>query len=77
MGIFDHPIEIKILNNKVALDQECWACDCCSKEPEWKDSDGNCDYCHGDGFQLTDAGRAIIDLVNRHTKKTIWRKERP
>jgi len=71
MGYGYEEITISILNNKVALDQECWACDCKSKKPDemFRRKDGTCSQCNDTGYQLTDAGTAIMDLVKRHSKK--------
>lgn len=68
------PIVLEILNNKVGLDARCW---CCkgkgrpdkSQRPSLKGfilPDGSCEVCRGVGWELTDEGRAIINLVRRH-----------
>ena len=58
------PIIMEVMNNEIALDEKCWACDL-----EWMKVDGlTCGVCKGTGFEPTDAGRAIIALVERHIK---------
>ena len=71
MTLYDDSIKLKILNNEVDLDCRCWACDGDKPDETWKNEDGSCSKCNGTGFQLTDAGDAIMDLVKRHTKKKI------
>ncbi len=59
-----YEITIKILNNEVKLDTECFWC---SEGARPIDGD-KCDFCNGTGYMLTSAGRAIIDLAERHIK---------
>lgn len=62
-------IVMTILNNKVALDNECWNCDggrCVRHNNDGLWTNGVCDICKGIGYELTEAGEAIIQLINRH-----------
>ena len=67
------PIELDILNNKVALDEVCWACDGSGKpigEDKWLSGyDGKCSICGGKGSQLTDNGQAILEFINKYGGK--------
>ena len=64
-------IKIKILNNEIELDDECWCCEgsSCTPSESWRNEDGTCQICNGTGFKLTGQGQAIIDLVARHIFK--------
>lgn len=57
-------LELRILNNDIIieLDRECWQCNGVG----YDDDGGICDICHGEGYRLTEEGKAIIDLVKRH-----------
>lgn len=67
-------IIMTILNNKVVLDKICWCCEggkVDPNKPEYTNAasfftDGVCNICEGTGYELTEAGEAIIQLVNRH-----------
>ncbi len=71
------PIIMTILNNKVALDKLCWCCEGGKVDPSKPKhvnaapffTDGVCDMCKGTGYELTEAGEAIIQLINRHRRK--------
>jgi hypothetical protein len=56
----DDEIVLRILNNDVWLDEECWRCNNEEGEKE------TCTNCNGKGFELTSAGRAILELIERH-----------
>jgi len=64
------PIKAKILNNEVDLDIECWSCDAGRKSPDpsYTKEDGTCSYCSGTGYLLTELGRSVMALVERHGK---------
>ena len=58
-------ITMEILNNRVDLEDECWACGM----DMYKDDKGRCEMCNGTGFTPTDTGRAILALMERHGVK--------
>lgn len=64
-------ITTTILNNEVRLDEECWSCGGGKKPPceIHEEDDGSCGYCNGIGFVPTEVGRAILELVKRHSKE--------
>lgn len=68
MSLYEKSIKIKVLNNEVFLDCECWNCE--GKEPSnsSKNEEGNCEYCNGTGFIPTDNGREILNFIKRHLK---------
>lgn len=61
----DESIVIFVLNNEIRLDGFCWNCKGAGKEPN---EDSICSWCNGTGYQLTDVGQGIIDLIKRHIK---------
>ncbi len=66
------PITTIILKNEVALDKKCWNCDggrCVMHNNDGLWTDGVCDICKDSGHILTEAGQAVIDLVERHCIK--------
>lgn len=66
------PIKIKVLNNEIFLDGECWCCDGGKKEPNcegFKDENGICEICGGTGYAPTDNGLEIIKFIKRHLHK--------
>ena len=70
MGFLSSPISIEILKHDIILDNECWACNGGHDLlDEYTDENGECEICGGSGYQLTDAGRSIMQLVTRHYKK--------
>lgn len=66
-------IYVEILNNKVYLDRECWNCVKGQplKDDTFFDEFGVCEICKGVGFELTESGQAIIDLMKRHGGKNV------
>lgn len=68
------PIIISVLNNPVVLDKVCWCCEGGTVDPSKPEhinaapffTDGVCDMCEGTGYELTEAGAAIIELITRH-----------
>lgn len=53
----------------VDLDQPC---ECAYLEPDIddkRDPNPTCSECGGSGFVLTEAGRAVMDLIKRHLLK--------
>ncbi|KKM83852.1 hypothetical protein LCGC14_1305050 [marine sediment metagenome] len=71
------PIVISVLNNNVALDKLCWCCEGGIVDPSKSKyanaasffTEGVCDMCEGVGYELTDAGQAVMDLIKRHCYK--------
>jgi len=64
------PIKATILNNEVDLDIECWSCDAGRvTNIDYQNEDGTCSQCNGTGYQLTDLGRSIMALIERHLSK--------
>ena len=61
--MWEDEITIRVLNNDVYLDEHCWRCENNTDKKE------DCPECKGIGFSLTENGRAIFDLIKRHTKK--------
>ena len=61
-------ITADILNNKENLDEKCWVCESVKEGKDMSNwmEDGVCVHCNGTGFQLTDLGQSIIDLIKRH-----------
>ena len=59
-------IKILILNNEVSLDHVCWDCQGDGYEEITSSDKIPCETCSGKGYQLTAAGRSIIDRVRRH-----------
>ena len=60
-------IYFEVLNNKVYLDQRCWAYrKGVPNNNTFVDEFGVCEICKSSGFILTDAGQAIMDLMKRH-----------
>lgn len=61
-------ITMDILNNKINLDRECWCCEGGRKEvsDNYKNSNGDCEWCDGTGYILTSVGEAILKLMLRH-----------
>lgn len=55
-------ITLNILNNKIALDRECWGCGI----DIHADGNGECEICSGIGRVPTEAGEAIISLMQRY-----------
>ncbi len=62
------PIVLRIMNNDVMLDEECWVCEGGSKDPQpnWRGENGVCENCKGSGFELTSNGEKILELLKRH-----------
>lgn len=65
----------KILNGNVQLDMVCIHCEGKCQSVATRErcgptsgylEDGRCGRCEGRGYELTENGRAILDLVNRH-----------
>lgn len=71
-------IIIKVLNNEVGLDYPCWKCTDYGKPSYPKgprqiysinEGHEKCSRCDNKRFVLTDAGEAIMALVQRHGGK--------
>jgi len=64
-------ITMAILNNEVSLDIPCWNCHGeekkTAKNEDYPWEDGVCSICKGKGYELTNAGEAIIALIHRHS----------
>jgi len=56
------------MNNNIQLDTKCWQCNSKVLKPDEvrKDENGNCEYCGGVGFTLTDNGRSILEFIKRY-----------
>lgn len=67
-----YPITIKILNNEIDLDNECWNCDGGrskkedDKNPTFWTEEGVCERCKGIGYIPTDFGKSIFDFMIRY-----------
>jgi hypothetical protein len=64
----EEPIILRVMNNDIMLDDVCWVCDGGNKTPDdnWKDENGICENCNGKGFELTNNGLKILELLKRH-----------
>lgn len=70
--MYEEEIYIEVLNNKVYLDQKCWACGgarLSKADKTWIDDNGVCSVCKGTRFELTTTGEAILDFIKRHVNK--------
>ena len=61
-------IILKIDNDNIRLDiilaEKCWDCDGGTKEPVFCEEDSHiCQCCGGSGYEVTKAGKAILDLI--------------
>jgi len=73
--MIDDRISIIVLNNASDLDKPCWNCsggqaDPKKNSPFWTD-EGVCEICDGVGYELTDAGEAILKLIKRHGNRDV------
>ncbi len=58
----------KSFHMEIDLDAECWYCAGTGQGDDgiYISSDGTCKICRGRGRIMTDAGRAIYDVVERY-----------
>lgn len=52
--------------SEIELERACWQCHGNGRVAVIRDGFEPCNFCRGTGYQLTEAGTEIIDLVTRH-----------
>ena len=58
-------LKIEKVPGVIALDECCWHCNNDYRQAKKKPIDPNCDFCHGKGYMLTEAGKIILNFIER------------